>query len=47
MLILMLIMSAMIGLVTTEIGGKNEPGVDILSVVYKHGILQNLARYLI
>ena len=29
---------AMIGLVTTEIGGKNEPGVDILSVVYKHGI---------
>lgn len=29
---------SMVGLVTTEIGGKNDPGVDILSVVYKHGI---------
>ncbi len=29
---------AMTGVVTTEIGQKDEPGVDILAVVYKHGI---------
>lgn len=31
------------GLVTTEIGHKNEPGVDILSVVYDHGIPQEFS----
>lgn len=29
---------SMVGLVTREVGHKNEPGVDILAVVYKHGI---------
>ncbi len=34
---------ALFGLVTTEIGNKNEPGVDILSVVYDHGIPQEFS----
>lgn len=29
---------SMTGMITTDIGSKNEPGVDIMSVIYKHGI---------
>lgn len=29
---------SMTGMVTTDIGSKNAPGVDIMSVIYKHGI---------